>query len=230
MTPDVYLHSATKMPEIPTQTVKLMVGASVYLGNTADWSQYHDLYTMVYCHEGRRVLREDGVLIVIQTNAYEDGKFNCRYYHLLTLMMDYQWRLIDERVWERRAADHFQVPFSHVLVFVPPGGTAKRNDFNKRSNEWFQGIWRHKQTHGGELNAYPDTLCDMLVKACTVADDLIVDPFAGTGRLLGIAGRLGRRAVGYEINNELVSTLRRNGCEVHVGNETLRPIKTGLVE
>lgn len=230
MTPTVYLHSSEKMPEIDDNAAKLIIGASVYLGKGVAWDDgYETLYRHVYCFEGQRILRKDGVLVIIQTNAYEKGQFVCRYHHIMKLMSAYGWALIDERVWQRRKADHFQVPFSHVLVFKPPDGTAKRNDMNERSKAWFQGVWDYPQGQGGALNSYPPELCKLIIQACTDPDDLIVDPFAGTGRLLGMAANsFQRRALGYEIDRDCIEAMRSNGCRVVTEDCTLGPQKPGF--
>lgn len=227
--PTVYIKSSEQMQEVKSNSVKLLLGASVYLGADQDWTAYENLYQQIYVHEGGRVLRKDGALVVIQTNAYENGRFTCRYWHLVNMFMKWKWSVVDERVWERRAADHFQVPFSHVLVMRPPGGTVKRTEFNKRSKDWFRGIWRYKQTHGGELNSYPPDFCRMLVEACTDKGDLIVDPFAGTGVLLDVAASMDRLACGYEINEDLIPTLRANGCVVCQNGVMFSPTKKGFV-
>ena len=201
------------MPEVADKSAKLMIGASVYLGKDVGWGVYRELYQTVYAEEGERVLRPDGILLIIQTNAYADGEFICRYRKLTNDMGRQGWEQIDERVWQRRRADFHQVPFSHVLVYRPPSGTARRNDFNKHKG-WFQGIWNFPQTKGGAHNAYPLELCRQIVEATTVEGDLIVDPFAGTGMLLGTAKRMGRVAVGYEIDKELIPVIKANGCKV----------------
>jgi len=217
------------MREIETGSADLLLGASVYLGKSPEWEPYKVLYSKIYNTEGRRVLKKSGVFVVIQTNAYYKGAFVCRYNLLLnTVIAKAGWELIDERVWQRRKADHFQVPFSHVLVFRPPGGTAKRNDFNKRSKEWFRGIWEYPQTKGGKINGWPDALCNLIISACTDKGGLIADPFAGTGNLLGMAAAMGRRAIGYEIDEELIPIIRNNGCYVQKGTKFLRPKKRGF--
>lgn len=209
----VYITSAARMDEVGDQTARLLIGASVYLGKGVPWAEYAKLYRDVYVKEGLRVIRPDGVFVVIQTNAYENGQFICRYHNLLKTVLDGSgWRLIDERVWQRRRADHFQVPFSHVLIFAPDvAGAVTRNQLNK-NHAWFRGVWDYPQSQGGAINGYPDELCKLLIESCTKPGDLVVDPFAGTGRLLGLAAKTGRDAVGYEINPELVPILRQNNC------------------
>lgn len=209
----VYLHSSEDMQEVKTNSVSLLLGASVFLGKGVEWGDYAKLYDYVYNREGQRILRKDGLFVVIQTNAYMRGAFVCRYKLLLDLLLPAGWKLIDERVWSRVKANNFQCPFSHVFVFVPPGGTRKRMELN-RTKGWFQGVWSFPQDRGGELNSWPSSLCQLLIEACSSPGDLIVDPFAGTGKLLGLASRLGRLAVGYEIDRSLVGVLEKNGCRV----------------
>jgi hypothetical protein len=223
--PVVYLHTSESMPEVADASTKLLVGASVYLGKGVAWDDYERLYKKVYVKEGLRIIdRGSGIFVVIQTNAYMKGRFVCRYHLLLGLLATSGWELIDEHVWKRKNSDLFQVPFSHVLVFRPSGGRITRSALNKRSRTWFRGIWDYPQQRGfGGLNAYPIALCRLLIEACTDEGELVVDPFAGTGRLLGVAGSMGRFAVGYEISEELVSILRGNGCQVERGCDERLP-------
>lgn len=198
------------MHEVLQGTVRLVVGASVYLGKGVEWPEYNRLYWRVYAEEGRRILRPDGFLVVIQTDAYVAGAVLPRNVLLPQTMFAAGFRLIDVKVWSRRAADFFQVPYSQVFVFAPPGSTHTRDGCNKRSTEYFQGVWNYPQGKGGELNSYPLQLCRLLVEAFTEPGDLIVDPFAGTARLLGIAATMGRSAVGYEVNLDLWQVVTGN--------------------
>jgi site-specific DNA-methyltransferase (adenine-specific) len=44
----------------------------------------------------------------------------------------------------------------------------------------------------------PEALLERLLSACTRPDDLVLDPYAGSGTTLTVAARLGRRAVGID--------------------------------
>lgn len=220
----VHFHSSEQMAEVADASAKLVMGPSVYLG-TCDWGPYADLYSRVYNNNLRRVVREDGIFIVIQTNAYSEGKFICRYRLLLDLL-DPFWELVDEKVWKRKNADHFQVPFSHVLIFRPKGGAGGNisaanigqvGSFKRRmitDKRFFQGVWEFKQTKGSDKASYPDDLCTMLVESCTQRGDLIVDPFAGSAQLLATAARLGRKAVGYEIDPKMRPLIEKKGVQI----------------
>lgn len=206
MTAVVHWHSSEHMHEVADTSAKLVVGASVYLGPDAPWDEYIKLYQRVYVEEGLRVLRSDGYFVVIQTDAYRDSRVLPRNSLLLTYLLAAGYELLDEKVWQRRKGDFFQPPFSMVWVFVPPGGTARR----PKGSPYLQGIWDYPQVAGGKLNSYPTPLCELIVDSFTEPGDLIVDPFAGSARLLGVASRRGRRAVGYEIDETLRDTVETN--------------------
>ena len=214
--PVVYFHSSEKMDECEDKSAKLVMGPSVFLGNGTQWHPaYQDLYQKVYNENLPRIVRDDGVFIVIQTNQYMEGKFVCRYKLLLDLLLGGRapkWELIDEKVWKRKNADHFQVPFSHVLIFRPKGGSAKRRDL--KNNQFFQGCWEHKQTKGSDKASYPEAFCNMLIEACTEPGDLIVDPFSGSSQLLASAQRLSRRGIGYEIDEAMIPLIKAKGVKV----------------
>jgi hypothetical protein len=205
----VHWHSSESMKEVPNESARLLIGASVFLGKQATWNDYAKLYQAVYNKEGWRVVRPDGYFVVIQTDAYIDRHVLPRNTYLPAMLCSYGWELIDVKVWKRRAADFFQPPFSQVFVFAKDRSLVSRKQLNK-CNAYFQGVWDYKQTKSGAHNAYPDGLCRLLVDAFTAPGDMIVDPFCGTGRLLGVAARLGRRAVGYEIDPSLKPIVQAN--------------------
>lgn len=208
---EVIFHSSETMHEVRDGCVQLAIGASVFLGKGTPWQKYADLYHKVYNEEVWRCLADTGYFVVIQTDAYVDGKVVPRNVHLPAQLMQRGWRLVDVKVWRRRKADWFQVPFSQVFVFAKgPKVTRKRPN---EHNPYFQGIWDYPQGKGGALNSYPDALCRLLVEAFTAPGDTVLDPFAGTARLLGVASRMGREAIGYEIDENLRPTIEANiGC------------------
>lgn len=224
----VHLHTAEHMPEVADGSVDLLIGGSVFLDTGTNWEPYAALYDQVYNREGLRVLAPDGLFVVVQTDAYSQGEFVPRMFHLMhTLHPD--WVLIDRRVWQRRAADHMQVPFSDVMVFKRHGGRATRAMLNKRSKEWFQGVWQMPQGKGGAHNTWPPAMCEMVLIACTDQGHRVLDPFAGMAGLLAAAVAGGRYAVGYEIDPQFVPLYLKNGLSVVDGEgKVTPPAKTGL--
>jgi modification methylase len=107
----------------------------------------------------------------------------------------------------------------HILVFRKPGKHDRGkvedrqkenlNLINKSDLEtWLSPVWKiHSNTNPSHPATFPDELVIRLIKLYSLADDLIVDPFAGTGTTLINADKLGRRAIGYEINPDYIELI-----------------------
>ena len=51
---------------------------------------------------------------------------------------------------------------------------------------------------------FPIAVIERIIKACSNPGDIVFDPFVGSGSLVEAAIRNGRRAVGFEINEEYI--------------------------
>ncbi len=60
----------------------------------------------------------------------------------------------------------------------------------------------------------PDELAERFIRHSTAEGGLVVDPFAGSGTFLLAAHRLGRRAVGAEIDDEALRIAQARGCMI----------------
>jgi DNA modification methylase len=61
----------------------------------------------------------------------------------------------------------------------------------------------------GHPAPFPVELPEKLIELYTFADDLVLDPFMGSGSTLVAAARLGRRYVGYDLDPDYVDLARR---------------------
>jgi DNA modification methylase len=61
----------------------------------------------------------------------------------------------------------------------------------------------------GHPAPFPVELPEQLIRLYTFADDLVLDPFMGSGSSLVAAARLGRRYVGYDLDDSYVEIARR---------------------
>ncbi len=84
--------------------------------------------------------------------------------------------------------------------------------------EWktfFSGHWAFGGARQGEHGAvFPEELPRRLIRMYTVRDDLVLDPFLGSGTTAKVALALGRRAVGYELNPDFRSLIEAKLSEV----------------
>jgi DNA modification methylase len=55
----------------------------------------------------------------------------------------------------------------------------------------------------------PEALLERLIQACTAPDDLVLDPYAGSGTALVVAARLGRRVLGVDQSPEALEVIRQ---------------------
>ncbi len=77
----------------------------------------------------------------------------------------------------------------------------------------------------GHPAPFPVELPEQLIRLYTFRDDLVLDPFMGSGSALVAAARLGRRYVGYDLDPEYVDIARRRVAVAldDGGRPSLRP-------
>jgi len=69
----------------------------------------------------------------------------------------------------------------------------------------------------------PEALIERMVLASTNADDLVVDPFCGSGTTLRVCQQLKRDAIGIEINPDYVSMIKNRLASSFQGFDSLDP-------
>jgi site-specific DNA-methyltransferase (adenine-specific) len=71
-----------------------------------------------------------------------------------------------------------------------------------------------------ERTGYPtqklEALLERLITSCTDPGDLVLDPYLGSGTTSVVCARLGRRAIGIDLNRRAVSIARRRLGELGV--------------
>jgi DNA modification methylase len=77
----------------------------------------------------------------------------------------------------------------------------------------FEKYWGRVQGNSAERrpqhpNQLPETYVERMIKACTVAGDLVVDPFNGSGTTTTVARALGRRSIGIDVNPRSAASAR----------------------
>ncbi|HEV2231018.1 MAG TPA: site-specific DNA-methyltransferase [Thermoplasmata archaeon] len=77
---------------------------------------------------------------------------------------------------------------------------------------WFSQVWEgirgvRQGAVGRRTGAFPSEIPERLVRMFSVVGDTVLDPFAGTGTTLWAAARLGRNAIGVEIDPAIHAAL-----------------------
>ncbi len=80
-----------------------------------------------------------------------------------------------------------------------------------------------KERAGFHSCQMPERLLERIIRCCSNPDDVVLDPFAGSGSALIVAKKLGRRWVGYEISPEYVRHANARIAAVRVGDPVEGP-------
>lgn len=76
----------------------------------------------------------------------------------------------------------------------------------------------------------PEALLERLIEACTGADDLVIDPYCGSGTTLAVAARLGRRAIGIDLNRRALTLSKRRLEALGVRPDEARVVESDCAE
>lgn len=87
------------------------------------------------------------------------------------------------------------------------GGPPQGKDFTHLLNNGganLRDVWEFptQSYRGAHFATFPEKLPELCIKAASKENDVVLDPFCGSGTVLEVAAKLNRKAVGYEISEE----------------------------
>ncbi len=185
-------------------------------GVDEDWDRFadfatYDLFTREWLTECKRLLRKDGTLWVI--GAYHN------IFRIGAILQDLGFWILNDVIWRKsNPMPNFRgrrFTNAHETLIWAARGRESRYRFNYQAmkslnddiqmrSDWFiplcTGKERMQNEHGLKLHPTqkPEALLHRVLLASTNPDDVILDPFAGTGTTLAVAKRLRRRFIGIE--------------------------------
>jgi hypothetical protein len=216
----VYFKSSEGYEEIASNSIDLLVGDSLHID--FNWENYKQLFSDIYVRNAKRVLKDTGIFLTKITDSYHNGAVFPRSKLLLDLLLP-EYKLLDIKIWKRCDFNFYQLPFSCFYVFVKPDNKMTRAQFNK-NRKYRIGVWDYPQRAGGKLNAWNDDLCKFVIECFTKQGDTILDPLAGTCRLLVQGAQAGRVCYGYEKDASMEEEIMKVWQTVN--SEKRAPLKT----
>ncbi|MBW8049173.1 MAG: site-specific DNA-methyltransferase [Cytophagales bacterium] len=111
-----------------------------------------------------------------------------------------------------------KLDYEFILVFKKLGDAPKPTKENKElskmtATEWntyFAGHWNFAGARqDNHIAMFPEELPRRLIKMFAFVGDTVLDPFAGSGTTNLASKNLGRNSIGYEINPEFISIIKR---------------------
>ena len=181
-----------------------------------DWDRFtdfaaYDAFTREWLEEARRLLRKDGTLWVI-------GSYH-NIFRIGALLQEMGFWILNDVVWRKaNPMPNFRgrrFTNAHETMIWAARDQKSRYTFNYASmkalnddiqmrSDWFiplcTGSERIKDAEGRKAHPTqkPEALLHRVIVASTKPDDVILDPFFGSGTTGAVARRLGRRFIGLE--------------------------------
>ena len=185
-------------------------------GVDEDWDRFEDLpaydrFTRAWLEECRRVLRKDGTIWVI--GAYHNV------FRLGAILQELGFWILNDVIWRKsNPMPNFRgrrfTNAHETLIWAARGRTSRYrfnyqamkslNDDVQMRSDWLiplcTGPERLRNQHGLKLHPTqkPEALLHRVLLASTAADEVVLDPFLGTGTSAVVAKRLHRHFIGIE--------------------------------
>lgn len=189
---------------------------SIVDGVDDDWDRFtdfaeYDRFTHEWLTECRRVLRKDGTLWVI-------GSYH-NIFRIGAALQDLGFWMLNDIIWRKsNPMPNFRgrrFTNAHETLIWAARGRDSRYRFNYQSmktsnddlqmrSDWFlpicNGAERLRNQHGLKLHPTqkPEAMLHRILLSSTAPEDIVLDPFSGTGTTAVVAKRLNRHFIGIE--------------------------------
>jgi len=185
------------------------------------YEDYHDRMQTVWkeCYD---VLRDDGTMWIVVDTVMKSGDLQLLPYHITQKAEDVGFILQDIVTWFKPTAiagmsDRNVVNKKEYIVYLSKSKEHKYNEevgqngledpaINKGHR--LGNLWRHPVKRGTigqnvlHKAPYPISLINQIVEVSTAPEDIVLDPFFGSGTTAASALSLNRSCIGYELNED----------------------------
>ena len=94
------------------------------------------------------------------------------------------------------------------------------DSFTAQENTWYfsrvAGTFKEREGfHGCQM---PEQLLGRIIRCCSNPQEVVLDPFAGSGTTLAVAKKLGRAWLGFELSKDYASRIKKRLAAARVGD------------
>ncbi len=227
----IILGNAENMKELPDSCTHLMITSPPYnvtkeYDEDLSLSEYLEMLENVF-KETYRVLVNGGRACVNVANLGRKPYIPLSDY-ISHLMINIGFNMRGEIIWQKGAGAGISMAWgswmsasnpvlrdTHEYILIFSKGDYKRNNKTKRSTiskeqfmEWTKSVWTMNPESAKKIGhpaPFPEELPHRLIQLLSFEDDVILDPFMGSGTSAVSALKNNRRFVGYEIAPDYIS-------------------------
>lgn len=199
-----------------------------------------------------RVTKEGGYCCIVIANEVVNGTILPLPHMILSRLVQPfgKWQLHEEIIWHKVTGGtnrygsfvlnpypkYYRANIMHEFILilrkgdVNSGRTQRRNALPATHEEWTKeianSVWHIAPVPPGYIDhpcPYPEEIPYRLMKLYSYENDVVLDPFNGSGQTTKVAYHFGRRFVGIDLVNDYVN-LARSRIErepLHIRNEVL---------
>ncbi len=187
--------------------------------NKGDWDKRKTkeeklLFTKKWLSECKRTLKNNGSIFITGTYHNIFDVYNVCQKEGLKLINFITWNKIDPPplIYKNK----FRFAAEHIL-WVKKGENHKYNYQNMYyiNNEEMTDVWRipavslKEKTFGWHPTQKPLKLMERMILACTDKNEVVLDPFMGSGTTIVASKKLNRRYIGIEQNQEYFNIAKK---------------------
>lgn len=242
-------HSSEQMTELPDRSVHLMVTSPPYnVGKEYDDDLTHDEYLALIgnvMHETFRVLVDGGRALVNVANLGRKPYIPLHAY-IIQEAAKAGFHMRGEVIWNKSAGAGTSTAWGswmspsnptlrdtheYILIFQkPPFGrkpingrepTISRDEFL----EFTKSVWEFAPQSAKQVGhpaPFPEELPRRAIELYTFSDEVVLDPFMGTGSTALAAVKTDRKFVGYDVSSEYVE-LANERINAHRSGKKFKP-------
>ena len=137
------------------------------------------------------------------------------------------WYLRQDIIWHKPVPmpesvnDRLQKSHEHIFLFSKKPkyyfNTKAIGTKSKEGDGWVRkhDVWDIPTTNyqGAHFAVFPTKLPELCIKASTKENDIVLDPFMGSGTTAYVAQRLGRKWIGVEINPDYIKIIKKRTAQ-----------------
>ena len=246
----IYFKSSENMSEVDSNAVKTVITSPPYwdlknylvenqIGYNEKYDEYHNRLNKVW-KECYRILKENGSIWINITFRFYEGKLYLIPFDIINNMENLGFIYLGAFIWHKpsgipSSSKNLSNHFEYILFFVKNTNKFKFNDNELWNDDYgFLGngkignVWRIVKkagTVGKEIPhpaIYPNELVERIIKITSKENDVILDPFLGSGTTLISSVNINRRFKGYEINDKEYKKIIKLRIESELKNELTR--------